>query len=167
MRDISVLDLTEASTPTLRALDELIGSALKDQIREGVNAAAAMIASGGEEFGWHFLDLAGVELPWGIRSGATFVLPAGSRPDAHRHPNSVQHMRLLSGSALLTLSGTDGPASDEVIELGDRRVWVVIATDVAHGFVVSESGDLEVVSFHTVPADEIIEVSSEGARRYE
>lgn len=164
---IGVLDLTEASTPTLRALDELVGSALRDQIREGVSAAAAMIASGGEPFGWHFLDFAGVELPWGIRSGAVFVLPAGSRPDAHRHPNSVQHMRVLSGSARLTLSGKDGPASDEVIDVGDRRVWVVIATDVVHGFAVAETGDLEVVSFHTVPANEIVEVSSEGERRYE
>jgi oxalate decarboxylase/phosphoglucose isomerase-like protein (cupin superfamily) len=159
------LDLTDSSHPTLRALDELIDTDLRDQIRDGIRAASAMLASSDEPFGWHFLDLTGTQLPPGIRSGAIFTLPAGSRPEPHRHPNSIQHMRALSGRASLTLHR--GHDDAERIDIGGERRWAVIAKDVVHAFDVPFREDFVVLSFHTVPADEIIELSSAGKRRYE
>jgi oxalate decarboxylase/phosphoglucose isomerase-like protein (cupin superfamily) len=159
------LDLTESSQPTLRALDELIDTELRDQIREGIRAAGEMLSSSQEPFGWQFLDLTHMQLPPGISSGAIFTLPAGGSPQPHRHPNSVQHMRALAGQASLTLRRGDDEAA--TIEVGGARRWVVIAQDVVHAFDVASTEDFVVLSFHSVSADEIIEVSSAGERRYE
>jgi hypothetical protein len=121
--------------------------------------ARAMLRTG-EEFGWEFVSLD--PLPEGIASAGLFVLPARSRPTPHRHPNSIQHMRRLSGEARVRLT-----LSDEVLDrsVGADEPWVVIAADAAHQIEV-RNREFVVISFHTVPQEELLEVTETGQRHY-
>ena len=103
------LDLNTQLGATLRALDTLIEGELRPQIAEAIDVARRMLSTSQEPFGWRFIDLGASNLPDGIRSGAVFVLPAGTTPPCHHHPNSIQHMRVLAGRAAVTLQGGSGP----------------------------------------------------------
>jgi oxalate decarboxylase/phosphoglucose isomerase-like protein (cupin superfamily) len=162
------LDLSAPLGPTLRALDALIDGELRPQIAEAVDAARRMLATSREPFGWRFIDLGSRQLPGGIRSGAVFVLPAGTTPPGHHHPNSIQHMRVLAGRAVVTLRSAEGPAQHDPARygVGAERPWVVIPSGVVHQLEVSAEGDLVVLSFHTVVEEELLEVSAAGERTY-
>jgi quercetin dioxygenase-like cupin family protein len=160
------LDLTPEVGPTLRRLDELIEGVLREEIDEAVASAREMLEGTNEPFGWHFLDLGSAELPSGIRSGGVFVLPGGSAPPAHRHPNSTQHMRVLSGDAVAVLRSEETTEDPTRSGIGAEHPWLVIPRDVVHGFELSPDHDLVVLSFHTVPQEELLEVGSTGARTY-
>jgi hypothetical protein len=114
----------------------------------------------GEEFGWEFVSLD--PLPEGIASAGLFVLPARSRPTPHRHPNSIQHMRRLSGEARVRLT-----LGDEVLDrsVGADERWVVIEADATHQIDVGNQ-EFVVISFHTVPQEELLEVTETGQRHY-
>ena len=114
----------------------------------------------GEEFGWHFVSLR--PLPEGIASAGLFVVPARSSPTPHRHPNSIQHMRRLSGEARVRLS-----LSGEVLDksVGPDEPWVVIEENATHAIDVGAE-EFVVISFHTVPQEELLEVTETGQRRY-
>jgi quercetin dioxygenase-like cupin family protein len=160
------LDLTTQLGSTLRALDTLIGGALRPQVAEAVEVARQMLASSREPFGWRFLDLGARQLPDDIRSGAVFVLPAGTTPPGHHHPNSIQHMRVLAGRALVTLWPAERAARHDRYGVGTERPWLVIPRGVVHQIEVMPESELVVLSFHTVPEDELLEVSAAGARTY-
>ncbi len=162
------LDLTAQLGSTLRALDTLIEGALRLQVAEAVDVARRMLATSREPFGWRFIDLGARSLPDGIRSGAVFVLPAGTTPPGHHHPNSVQHMRVLAGRAVVTLQSRDGTAQHDPVRygVGQERPWLVIPRGVVHQLGVLPEGDLVVLSFHTVPEEDLLEVSSAGERTY-
>jgi quercetin dioxygenase-like cupin family protein len=157
-------DLTTQLGSTLRALDTLIEGELRPQIAEAVEAARRVLATSREPFGWRFIDLGARHLPDGIRSGAVFVLPAGATPPGHHHPNSVQHMRWLAGRAVVTLR----PAERDPVRygVGKEQPWLVIPRGVVHQFEVSPEGELVVLSFHTVPEEDLLEVSVAGERTY-
>lgn len=161
------LDLTAEVLPALRKLDTLIEGDLRRQIDSAVADARAMLAGSEEPFGWRFLDLPD-DVPNGIRSGGVFVLPAGSSPAAHRHPNSTQHMRVLSGQASVELrpAGEDEGQGAARFSIGEDRPWLVIPRDIVHGFELPPDHDLVVLSFHTVAQEELLEVTSTGARTY-
>ena len=157
------LDLTEQLGATLPALDALIEGELRPQIAEAVGVARRMLATSREPFGWRFIDLGARDLPGGIRSGAVFVLPAGATPPGHHHPNSIQHMRVLAGQAVVTLRSTESSARYGV---GAERPWLVIPRGVVHQIAVLPDGELVVLSFHTVPEEDLLEVSAAGERTY-
>ena len=162
------LDLTAQLGPTLRALDTLIEGELRPQITEAVDVAHQMLATSQEPFGWRFIDLGARELPDDIRSGAVFLLPAGTTPPGHQHPNSIQHMRVLAGRAAVTLWSTESTAQPDAVRygVGAERPWLVIPRGVVHQIGVLPEGDLVVLSFHTVPEDDLLEVSAAGERTY-
>ena len=162
------LDLTTQLCATLRALDTLIQGELRPQIAEGVDLARRMLATSPEPFGWRFIDLGARNLPGGIRSGAVFVLPAGTTPPGHHHPNSIQHMRVLAGRAMVTLRSREGTAQPDPVRygVGTERPWLVIPQGVVHQFEVLPEGELVVLSFHTVPEEDLLEVSAAGERTY-
>ncbi|HEX6676611.1 MAG TPA: cupin domain-containing protein [Actinomycetes bacterium] len=162
------LDLTTQLGSTVRALDTLIEGELRPQVAEAVDAARRMLATSREPFGWYFIDLGARNLPDGIRSGAVFVLPAGATPPGHHHPNSVQHMRVLAGRAVVTLRPREGTAQDGPVRygVGGERPWLVIPRGVVHQFEVLPDGDLVVLSFHTVLEEDLLEVSAAGERTY-
>jgi oxalate decarboxylase/phosphoglucose isomerase-like protein (cupin superfamily) len=162
------LDLTPQLGSRLRALDALIDGALRPLIDQAVDAAHRMLATSQEPFGWEFLDVGPGELPDGIGSAAVFVLPAGTSPPGHHHPNSTQHMRVLAGGATVTLRPAAGPARHDPVRygVGARRPWLVIPEGVVHEIEVPPGEDLVVLSFHTVPQDDLLEVSAAGERTY-
>lgn len=112
-------------------------------------------------------------LPAAIRSSWVFILRAGTDTGAERHPNS--HQRMMSfeatGDLRTRLRGTRATAwqagdeddawqSNTLISESDAPLeqrWVSIPPNVWHRPVVGQGADWVVVSFHTVPAEELIE----------
>src|SRR5213593_2921080 len=110
-------------------------------------------------------------LPPEIRSGWVFILRAGSDTGAERHPNS--HQRMMSFEATGDLQ-TDATSADHTVQTESEidwrsnilvsdpkapleRRWVSIPPNIWHRPVIPKGADWVVVSFHTVPAAELIE----------
>jgi len=163
-----LVDLTPHMGSRLRALDALIEGELRPLIDEAVDAARRMLVTSQEPFGWQFIDVGSGDLPDGIRSVAVFVLPAGTCPPGHHHPNSTQHMRVLAGQATVTLRSTGSPAHHDPVRygVGAQAPWLVIPQSVVHELEVLPGEELVVLSFHTVPQEDLLEVSSAGERTY-
>jgi mannose-6-phosphate isomerase-like protein (cupin superfamily) len=161
-------DLTPHVGSRLRALDALIEGELRPQIDQAVDTARRMLATSGEPFGWHLIDLASTDLPDDISSGGVFVLPAGSAPLGHHHSNSIQHMRVLSGQAVVTLRPTQDAGHHDPVRygVGEQRPWLVIPHGVMHELKVTPEEELVVLSFHTVSQEDLLEVSAAGERTY-
>lgn len=108
-------------------------------------------------------------LPEGIRSSWVFILRAGANTGAERHPNSHQRMMSFAGTGNLqiqeTAADTAAPTeqnwqSNVLVNDADaplERRWISIPTNVWHRPVIPNDSDWVIVSFHTVPADELIE----------
>jgi hypothetical protein len=152
------VDLSSTMPERLAALDVLVERS-RTVLDDASLKARAMLPAG-EEFGWHFVSLD--SLPEGIASAGLFVLPARSRPTPHRHPNSIQHMRRLSGEARVRLT-----LGDEVLDrsVGADEPWVVIQADATHQIDVGDR-EFVVISFHTVPQAELLEVTESSQRQY-
>jgi hypothetical protein len=117
-------------------------------------------------------------LPAEIRSGWIFVLRAGTDTGAERHPNSHQRMMTFAGTGDMKIDikcAKNDVASESEIEwrsnvlVSDRNAsleqrWISIPANVWHRPVIPTGADWAVVSFHTVPADELIE-ERPGAQR--
>ena len=115
------------------------------------------------------LDVFRAALPEGIRSGWVFILRAGANTGAERHPNSHQRMMTWEGSgdmqireiAADTAAATARGWKSNVLvsnpEAPLERRWISIPTNVWHQPVVAKDADWVVVSFHTVPAEDLIE----------
>jgi hypothetical protein len=122
-----------------------------------------------------------------IRSSWVFILRAGRNTGAERHPNSHQRMMSFEGSGDMQV-GDDEQTSDVGSQRSEgairwqsnvlvsdpdarlERRWISIPENVWHRPVVSKEPDWVVVSFHTVPAEELIEerpadVGAEGTRQ--
>ncbi len=126
-------------------------------------------------------------LPEGIRSSWVFILRAGANTGAERHPNSHQRMMSFAGTGDLQTDDSEQTfnvqrstpkafasrrsnvaikeaelkwKSNILVSDADallERRWISIPTNVWHRPVIPNDGDWVVVSFHTVPADELIE----------
>jgi hypothetical protein len=110
-------------------------------------------------------------LPAQIKSSWIFVLRAGANTGAERHPNSHQRMMSFVGTGDMqigeTKSDTNIRHSRDIewqsnVLIGDpaaslEQRWIFIPQNVWHQPVVSRETDWVVVSFHTVPAEELIE----------
>jgi hypothetical protein len=118
------------------------------------------------------LEIFGEGLPPEIRSGWIFVLRAGADTGAERHPNSHQRMMTLHGSGDMKTESKKGELRIKKDEKGidwqsnvlvsdpsaplERR-WISIPPNVWHRPIVGRDVDWVVISFHTVPAEELIE----------
>ena len=166
--------MTADERSRLEALDAVVRSnELRAKIKSVVDRVCATLAETPETvMTWEPIPLEAFrqKLPPEIRSGWVFVLRAGADTGAERHPNSHQRMMTLHGTgdmrvrALYGESST-GPASSpwqsnvlvsEPSAPLERR-WVSIPPNVWHRPVVGKDADWVVVSFHTVPAEELIE----------
>ena len=110
-------------------------------------------------------------LPPAIRSGWVFILRAGSDTGAERHPNSHQRMMSFEATGDLKTDAKSGQsdveAESEIVwqsnvllsnpQVPLERRWVSIPQNIWHRPVIPKGGDWVVVSFHTVPATELIE----------
>jgi hypothetical protein len=133
---------------------------------------------------WEPIPLAifGGALPPQIRSSWVFILRADVNTGAERHPNSHQRMMSWEGSGDLQTekSAADQPTQKATarhstaattaktikwqsnVLVSDpgaplERRWISIPENAWHQPVVSKEADWVVVSFHTVPAEELIE----------
>ena len=106
------------------------------------------------------LDVLAVTLPTEIRSAWVFVLRAGADTGAERHPNSHQRMRSFEGSGDLQTGKPGKWQSNVLVSDPDaplERRWISIPTNAWHRPIINAAADWAVVSFHTVPAEELIE----------
>ena len=125
------------------------------------------------------LDIYEDILPRTIHSSWVFILRGGADTGAERHPNSHQRMMSFAGSGDLQTDSRragDGDAGTEReilwhsnILVSDpaaplERRWVSIPQNVWHRPVVAADSDWVVVSFHTVPAEALIEERPDRAR---
>ena len=104
----------------------------------------------------------GDALPSGIRSSWVFILRAGVNTGAERHPNSHQRMMSFEGTGDLQLRARSEAAWQPNVLSSDpeappERRWISIPQNVWHQPVVAKGANWVVVSFHTVPAAELIE----------
>jgi len=124
------------------------------------------------------LETFGDDLPSAIQSGWVFVLRAGTDTGAERHPNSHQRMMTFAGTGDMKkdATGRTNDVEDESeiawhshVLVSDsnaplERRWISIAKNIWHRPVIPNGSEWVVVSFHTVPADELIE-ERPGARQ--
>jgi steroid delta-isomerase-like uncharacterized protein len=111
------------------------------------------------------LSLYGESLPAPIRSSWVFILRAGATTGAERHPNSQQRMMSYRATGDLQTGGEGHWQSNHLVSTADAPLeqrWVSIPVNVWHQCVVAEE-DWVVVSFHTVPAEELIEERPDAA----
>jgi hypothetical protein len=105
------------------------------------------------------LEIYATPLPGAIRSSWVFILRADVATGAERHPNSRQRMMSCRGTGdLQTRTGecweSNHLHSDPHFPLQQR--WISIPENVWHQ-AVTPAANWVVVSFHTVPADELVE----------
>jgi hypothetical protein len=116
----------------------------------------------------------GDTLPHGIHSSWVFVLREGADTGAERHPNSHQRMMSWEGTGDMRVEDEEqrsevrDQTSNVAIQWQSNllvsdanasleRRWISIPQNVWHRPVVPKGADWVVVSFHTVPAEELIE----------
>jgi hypothetical protein len=148
----------------LESLDTVLRSEnVREQIRPVVERVRAELARKSEALmTWEPIPLSvfGRALPAEIRSAWVFVLRAGADTGAERHPNSHQRMMSFEGSGDLQ-TGEPGRwqsnvlTSDPAAPLEQRSIS--IPRNVWHRPVIDRDSDWAVVSFHSVPAEELIE----------
>jgi hypothetical protein len=98
-------------------------------------------------------------LPEGIHSSWVFILRGGSTTGAERHPNSHQRVAAYRGVGDLQIWIDEHWSSNVLVDNANASLesrWASIPANVWHQAVVA-SGDWVVVSFHTVPVEELIE----------
>jgi hypothetical protein len=148
----------------LESIDTILRSdAVRQQIRPVVERVRAELGRKKEALmTWEPLPLTvfGRALPREIRSAWVFVLRAGADTGAERHPNSHQRMMSFEGRGDMK-TGEPGQWQSNVL-IGNHEApleqrWISIPQNVWHRPVVGADADWVVVSFHTVPAAELIE----------
>ena len=152
--------MTAKERSLLEALDAIVGS---EEIRAQIYAIVERVRTEltrnrKAQMTWEPIPLTiyGRALPPEIRSSWVFVLRGGATTGAERHPNS--HQRMMSFEAAGDLQGQW--RSNLLVSEPDaplERRWISIPRNVWHQVVVPEGPDWVVVSFHTVPAEELIE----------
>ena len=156
--------MTTEERSRLESLDAVLRTEnVCEQIRPVIERVYAELARKSQALmTWEPIPLSvfGRALPAEIRSAWVFVLRAGVDTGAERHPNSHQRMMSFEGSGDLQ-TGEPGRwqsnvlVSDPAAPLEQR--WIAIPQNVWHRPVVGADANWAVVSFHTVPADELIE----------
>ena len=151
----------------LEKLDTIVRS---DELRAKINpivdrVRAALSQQAEALMTWEpiAVEIFGQTLPPEIRSGWIFVLRAGADTGAERHPNSHQRMMTLHGTGDMRVRADGASATWESNVLVSypsaplERRWISIPPNVWHRPVVGPDVDWVVISFHTVPAEELIE----------
>ena len=173
--------MTAEERSLLERLDAVVGSEeIRAQIYPIVERVRTKLARDEKaQMTWEPIPLAiyGGALPSEIRSSWVFVLRRGATTGAERHPNSHQRMMSFEGAGDLQVRARHGTSpSIRRTGLADgsevqwqskflvsdpdaplERRWISIPRNVWHQVVVPEGPDWVVVSFHTVPPEELIE----------
>ena len=156
--------MTKEERSRLESIDTVLRSeTVREQIRPIVERVRAELARKKDAvMTWEPVPLTvfGRALPSEIRSGWVFVLRAGVDTGAERHPNSHQRMVTFEGSGDMQ-TGEPGQFKSNVLisnpEAPLEQRWISIPQNSWHRPVVGKDTDWTVVSFHTVPAEDLIE----------
>ena len=168
--------MTTEERSRLESLDTVLRTEnVREQIRPVVERVRAELARRSEALmTWEPIPLSvfGRALPPEIRSAWVFVLRAGADTGAERHPNSHQRMMSFEGSGDLQTGEPERWQSNVLIsdpEAPLEQRWISIPRNVWHRPVIDRDADWAVVSFHSVPAEELIEerpdISSKDATK--
>jgi hypothetical protein len=167
--------MTKHERQILETLDQIVhAERVHAQIRPIVERVRAELGQKSDALmTWEpvALDVFGNNLPPVIRSGWIFVLRAGADTGAERHPNSHQRMLTISGTGDMKIdiksAKNEVQSASEIrwqsnVLISDanaplERRWISIPKNVWHRPVIPKGTDWVVVSFHTVPANELIE----------
>ena len=156
--------MTLMERPQLEALDmALRQDNVHENIRSVVRRVRDQLARRKDELmSWEPfpLEILSTTLPPEIRSSWVFVLRAGANTGAERHPNSHQRMMSFEGSGDFQTGEPGKWQSNVLVSCPDAPLeqrWISIPTNVWHRPVINADADWAVVSFHTVPAEELIE----------
>jgi hypothetical protein len=148
----------------LESIDAVLKSeTVREEIRPIVERVRSELARKKEALmTWEPIPLAvfGRALPGEIRSAWVFVLRVGADTGAERHPNSHQRMMSFEGIGDMQTGGPGQWKSNVLVgnpEAPLEQRWISIPQNVWHRPVVGADADWVVVSFHTVPANELIE----------
>jgi hypothetical protein len=161
---VNIREMTLEERNRIESIDTILRSeAVRRQIRPVIERVRAELVRKKQALmTWEPIALTvfGGALPREIRSAWVFVLRAGADTGAERHPNSHQRMMSLEGSGDMK-NGEPGEWQSNVLisehEAPLEQRWISIPQNVWHRPVVGAAADWVVVSFHTVPAGELIE----------
>ena len=150
-------------TKILEFLDKKL---LDNKRRQRINAIADKLISilkskTKDSLVWESLPLIffGSDLPPEIRSSWVFVIKPNICTGAERHPNSHQRMMSFRGRGDLQVKEKEKWCSNFLVStraLPLEKRWVSILPGTWHQAITGEAC-WTVVSFHTVPSDELIE----------
>jgi len=161
---VNICSMTPDERTCLESIETVLRSdAVREQIHPIIKRVRAELTRNNEALmTWEPIPLSvfGCALPNEIRSAWVFVLRAGADTGAERHPNSHQRMMTFDGGGdMRTEAGGQWQSnvliSDHAASLEQR--WISIPQNVWHRPVVGAGADWTVISFHTVPAEELIE----------
>ena len=161
-------------TTILQSLDRVVWSPATQTLLEPVvDRVYKQLADRTESvMTWDAIPLSrfGTNLPPQIASAWIFVLRAGANTGAERHPNSHQRMMSYLGTGDMQVRESEDEDWKSNILVGDRNLpleqrWISIPQNVWHQPVIFPDADWVVVSFHTVPAEELIEERPEAEHR--
>jgi quercetin dioxygenase-like cupin family protein len=161
-----VPDHVPGSEPDPRELARLVAAwRTHAEVTRGIAALERELADSREPFVGAPLPetLVRAALPAGVASAWLFVLRAKTRNPAHVHPNSTQSTTVLAGGGLAWIAGR----RIELEPFDARRAAetiLVIPRGVAHAFEPGDAG-LVVLSFHSVPPEDLVELEVESAKR--
>jgi len=156
--------MTRQERAQLESIDAVLRSeTVRQQILPIIERVRAELAGKKEALmTWEPIPLTvfGRALPAEIRSAWVFVLRAGADTGAERHPNSHQRMMSFEGSGHMQTGDPSQWQSNVLVSRPDAPLeqrWISIPPNVWHRPVIDAAADWAVVSFHTVPAEELIE----------
>ena len=162
-------------TPEERSRLEMLDTALRSEsVREHIRSVVVrvreqLVLRKDALMSWEPfpLDVLATTLPPEIQSAWVFVLRAGADTGAEKHPNSHQRMMSLEGSGDLQTGEPGKWQSNVLVSDPDaplERRWISIPMNLWHRPVIDAAADWAVVSFHTVPAEELIEERPDDTR---
>ena len=169
---VNIRGMTPEERTRLESIDVVLRSdTVREQIRPIIERVRAELARKNDALmTWEPIPLTvfGGALPHEIRSAWVFVLRAGADTGAERHPNSHQRMMTFEGSGDMQTEERGQWQSNVLV--GEREAplewrWISIPQNVWHRPVVGADADWTVVSFHTVPAEELIEEKPDDSSR--
>jgi hypothetical protein len=153
LRELSILESLDAvlRDEVTRAAIDPIASQVEQELMQNRSALMA----------WQPVPLSayGGVVPPSIQSSWVFILRAEAKTGAERHPNSHQRVMSYSGWGDLQTMVDGQWRSSELVsdpQMPLLRRWASIPVSVWHQAVVPQQNWV-VVSFHTVPAHELIE----------
>lgn len=148
--------------PVLAALNEVVRTPRgKAVVAETTQRVLQQLDASGGLMEWEIvpLNVFGGRLPEGIRSCWIFAIRAGAETGAERHPNSHQRSLSIVGSGTFELRAGPTWRSHPLVSADGASVeqrWVSIPPSTWHRLFVGAE-PWAMVSFHTVPAQELIE----------